>query len=652
MDAKKTGGLILFLLLLLVGVLIASNYLGGYTALRYSSVDISLLKWDTFHSVISTFSGNPQYKKLVFMAWIGFSVPLIFFAIFMLIVVIGIMPKKVIYGDARLATDMDLSKSGFFPDKKSPYKHPPILIGKMFKGRYKKQFIYFAGQQFLILYAPTRSGKGVGIVIPNCVNYPGSMVILDIKLENWFLSAGFRQKELGQECFLFAPAGYAETIDQAIKGQIRSHRWNPLDCVSRSDLLRETDLAKIAAILIPASDDPIWSDSARNLFVGLGLYLLDKERFHLEQKAKGHNVPDVLVSISAILKTSVPDGGKDLAAWMGQEIENRSWISDKTKSFFFKFMSAPDRTRGSIETNFSSPLSIFSNPITAEATNFSDFDIRDIRKKPMSIYLGLTPDALITHEKIVNLFFSLLVNENCRELPEHNPDLKYQCLILLDEFTSMGKSEVIERAVGFTAGYNLRFMFILQNEGQGQKSDMYGQEGWTTFTENSAVVLYYPPKSKNALAKKISEEIGVRDMKISKRSISSGGGKGGSSRTRNDDVIERPVLLPEEIMSLRDKKNKARNIAIREIITSEFSRPFIANKIIWFEEPEFKRRVDIARNNHVDIPNLFTQEVMDEIAKIAEIYLPKAGGKKVMVAGGNVITNPDLDNHDKTDVSE
>lgn len=140
-------------------------------------------------------------------------------------------------------------------------------------------------------------------------------------------------------------------------------------------------------------------------------------------------------------------------------------------------------------------------------------------------------------------------------------------------------------------------------------------------------------------------------MKISKRSISSGGGKGGSSRTRNDDVIERPVLLPEEIVSLRDKKNKARNIAIREIITSEFSRPFIANKIIWFEEPEFKRRVDIARNNHVDIPNLFTQEVMDEIAKLQKFISLKLE-EKVMVAGGNVITNPDLDNHDKTDVSE
>lgn len=82
------------------------------------------------------------------MAWFGFSVPLIFFAIFMLIVVIGIMPKKVIYGDARLATDMDLSKSGFFPDKKSPYKHPPILIGKMFKGRYKNNLFISPDNNF------------------------------------------------------------------------------------------------------------------------------------------------------------------------------------------------------------------------------------------------------------------------------------------------------------------------------------------------------------------------------------------------------------------------------------------------------------------------------------------------------------------------
>lgn len=78
------------------------------------------------------------------------------------------------------------------------------------------------------------------IVIPNCVNYPDSMVVLDIKLENWFMSAGYRTTQLKQECYLFAPAGYADNQAEALKGNIKSHRWNPLDCVGRSDLQRES----------------------------------------------------------------------------------------------------------------------------------------------------------------------------------------------------------------------------------------------------------------------------------------------------------------------------------------------------------------------------------------------------------------------------
>lgn len=81
----------------------------------------------------------------------------------------------------------------------------------------------------------------------------------------------------------------------------------------------------------------------------------------------------------------------------------------------------------------------------------------------------------------------------------------------------MGKSEFIEKSVAFTAGYNIRWAFILQNEGQDKKDDMYGEHGWGTFVENSAVVLYYHPKAKNELTKKISEEIGVMDMKVTKK---------------------------------------------------------------------------------------------------------------------------------------
>lgn len=158
-------------------------------------------------------------------------------------------------------------------------------------------------------------------------------------------------------------------------------------------------------------------------------------------------MPDVLVSMSAIMKLSVPESGQKLSAWMGTEIDQKEYLSDETKSLFREFMAAPEKTQGSIITNFSSPLSIFKNPITAAATDASDFDVRMVRKKPMSIYLGLTPDALITHSRLVNLFFSMLVNENTKELPEQNPELKYQCLILLDEFTSMGKSKLLKKVL-------------------------------------------------------------------------------------------------------------------------------------------------------------------------------------------------------------
>jgi len=649
---NKTAKLIIFMIVVLILALIGGVISGGYAALRYSGLGIEYLKWNTFYEVITTFKGQEQHKNLVLATTAGFVAPLVMYLFFVIMMIVGLMPKKVIYGNARLATDIDLAKSTFFPtdterQKSKVYSYPPILIGKQFKGRYKGKYIYFHGQQFLILYAPTRSGKGVGIVIPNCVNYPGSMVVLDIKLENWFLSAGYRRDVLGQECFLFAPAGYADNQEEAKKGNIKSHRWNPMDCISRSDIQRKGDLDKIAAMLIPASDDPIWSDSARKLLVGLALYLLDKERYHLIQRKNGvTGVPDVLVSLSAIMKLSVPLSGQKLSTWMGQEIEQKDFLSEETKHLFREFMAAPEKTQGSIITNFSSPLSIFSNPITAAATDYSDFDVRLVRKKPMSIYLGLTPDALITHSKLVNLFFSMFVNENTRELPEQNPELKYQCLVLLDEFTSMGKSEIIEKGVGFTAGFNIRFMFILQNEGQGQKDDMYGVHGWTTFVENSAVVLYYPPKAKNELTKKISEEIGVMDMKITKKSDSSGGGKGGKSRSRNFEVIERPVLLPEEITALRDIKNETKNMAIREIVVSEYTRPFVANKIIWFEEEVFKERVDIAKNNPVLIPVLFDESMRNKIQEQAKIYSDDDGFLS------NVMNKPDLENHDTEDVSE
>jgi type IV secretion system protein VirD4 len=499
----------------------------------------------------------------------------------------------------------------------------------MFKGRFKNKYIYYHGQQFLILYAPTRSGKGVGIVIPNCVNYPESIVVLDIKLENFFLSAGYRQAQ-GHECFLFSPDGFADSQAAAQRGEIKSHRFNPLDYVSRSPLQRESDLKKIAAIFYPTTggENDTWNESAGSLWIGIALYLLDMEQ----------QDPTTKVAVSQIIKTSIPASGDPLEKWMELTLKAKSdQLGEDTKQYFRKFMSAADRTRASILVNFSNGVAVFSNPITAAATDASDFDLRDLRKKKMSVYLGLSPNSLATHAKIVNLFFSLLVNENTKELPENNPALKYQCLLILDEFTSMGRVEIIQKAVGFTAGYNIRFMFILQNKGQLEADNMYGREGAETFIENTGVELYYPPKSINNTAKAISEKIGVRDEKVTSTSRSSQMGR--TSHSKSVSLQSRAALLPEEIVSLRDHKNKTRNMAVREIVISDYCRPFIANKIIYFEEETFMERVKFARESPIDIPFLFNEQERASFACDSNML-------------GSVMGQPNLDTHDTTDHSD
>ncbi|WP_279573811.1 type IV secretory system conjugative DNA transfer family protein [Volucribacter amazonae] len=129
--------------------------------------------------------------------------------ILLAIILFKLKSKEELYGSANFATDFDIKKAGLLPTKaqRQKLKYPSILIGK-----YKKKFLHFSGQQFLYLGAPTRSGKGVGIVIPNLLNYADSVVCVDIKFENFLFTAGFREK-CGQKVFLFSPDGFAESED-------------------------------------------------------------------------------------------------------------------------------------------------------------------------------------------------------------------------------------------------------------------------------------------------------------------------------------------------------------------------------------------------------------------------------------------------------
>jgi len=139
-------------------------------------------------------------------------------------------------------------------------------------------------------------------------------------------------------------------------------------------------------------------------------------------------------------------------------------LSNACRDSLYRFVSSGETALKGIMATFAATLTPFSNAVIDKATSADDFDLRDIRKKKMTIYLNIPAGEILQASFIINLFFSQLINENVKELPEQNPDLKYQCLMLLDEFTAMGKVAIIAKGVGYMAGYNMRLAIIIQDK--------------------------------------------------------------------------------------------------------------------------------------------------------------------------------------------
>lgn len=458
--------------------------------------------------------------------------------------------KKALFGSARFATARDIARAGLFGDK-------GIIVGKR-----DGKFLIFGGQQHVIISAPTRSGKGVGIVIPNLLNWSDSTVVLDIKQENWDKTSGFRRKH-GQECYLFNP----------VATDYRTHRYNPLAYISEDANFRIDDTQKIGNMLFPdqPGTDPIWTATPRSLFLGIVLYLIE--------------TPGKLVTIGQVLRESLADG--DGAAYFAQIINDRvdgkggKPLSGPCVRGLNSYVSiAADTTRAGIMTGFRSRLELWMNPLVDAATSANDFDLRLVREKRMSIYIGVTPDNLDRMAPLINLFFQQLIDLNTRQLPEQNRNIKYACLLLMDEFTAIGKIPVLAKGISYLAGYWLRMLPIIQSPAQ--LVEVYGKEAAQTFTTNHALQIIFPPKaSETDTARDISEWLGYETVK----GYSQSKAKGMFARkTPNETASDqkRALLLPQEITSLG--KDKA-------LIIMEDCPPILAKKVRYYEDANFKNRL-------------------------------------------------------------
>ena len=473
-------------------------------------------------------------------------------------------PRRALHGDARFASAAEVSRAGLTGHGDGPR----ILIG-----RHRGHFLSLPGQLSVMLSAPTRSGKGVGVVIPNLLNWPDSVVVLDIKGENYNVTAGWRAAH-GQSVYAFSP------FDE----DTRSHRWNPLTAVRSSVLHRVGDLLTIGQVFFPndgsgTSSEAFFNDQARNLFLGLGLVLLES--------------PQLPRTIGEMLRQSSGKGRslKDhLAALIAQRRDDGKPLTDECVDALQRLLSNSENTLSSIVATFNAPLTIFADAVVDAATSADDFRLQDVRRRRLSIYVRIPPNRLASARPLLNLFFSQLVSLNTQALPAHaasarvhdhqDATLELQCLLVNDEFTAMGRVGVISSAAAFLAGYNLRLLTVVQ--AMSQLDAVYGDKEARTFATNHGLQILYAPREQRD-ADEYSAMLGHFTERATSRGRSrSFSGHGSNTVSRNESEQRRALLLPQEFKELGSE---------RLVVIFENCKPILGEKIRYHRDMAFTPRL-------------------------------------------------------------
>lgn len=525
------GGAIRFLIGVPLGLLVALAIASmiGWLVLGLPVASYDPLKMPQF---IYYYRGDPRVVK----AMAGGLVAGILILLGLIYAVL--MRSAPLHGAARFASERELKRHGFRSSS-------GIVVGR--KG---SRFLTFGGSEHVLVEAPTRSGKGTGIVIPNLLTWQGSVVVLDVKRENYDASAGFR-KHYGQAVYLFNPTDR----------EGRTARYNPLAFIDRDDpddVIIE--LQKIATMLFvtPERGEAFWANGARTGFAGVGAWLAETS--------------DEPLTMGAIYR-HLTEG--DARSFFKKELAKPElYLSAPCRTALADFAGGSDNSFADIKKTITSVLGLWLNPLVDAATAASDFDLRDLRKRPISIYLGVSPDELDRIAPLYNLLLQQLIDLNVRELPDENTQVPV--LVILDEFARLGRASVLASAFSYVAGYGIRLLPVIQS--RSQLRGVYGEHIADEIVANCGVEVAFTPKELR-VANELSERIGYVGQESITKSLTIHGLL--ANRSKSISEQRRALMLPQELMQFP---------ANRLILLRGGIPPIIGTKIAYFKNRFFKRR--------------------------------------------------------------
>ncbi|MDP9930622.1 type IV secretory system conjugative DNA transfer family protein [Variovorax paradoxus] len=559
---------VLFALVILLGVLAGGWFLSNYLVLLILDLRNAPLTWNTWWQYIQA-TDLPQYApyatKIKLSGAIGFGVPLLGWAA--LLIPLFRAKAESLHGDASFAELSDLKKAGLL--KQTPQS---ILIGK-----YKGQYLWLGGAQHVITVSPTRSGKTTSIAIPVLLSYLHSMVVLDLKGELRKATSGWRAAQ-GHTIYVWAP----------YDDQGKTHRFNAFTLLVGMDAgKRIGEIQTIAAILYPdePGKDPFWTSQSRAAFTAFASYMFEvwDHWGRILVRAQDPNTDENFPSLERILRLSSGTDGRGTLAMLKEIVDNpqeSSFVSVQTRTVFGNLAGLAEQTFSSVIATMQAPLQQFLSPVLAAATNATDFDITAIRKHPTTLYVDIPTNKLDESGKLLNIFFSSVIGNNLTKQLGDEPDLKYQMLMLMDEFTAMGRVDVWAKRISISASYGVRDLCIVQSRAQLRSA--YGDNDAQNFITNHGAQIVFAPREQSDAAE-YSEMLGYKTIRKEHRSTSRGGGSNQVSTNYTEE--RRALFLPQEIKELP---------ADEELIFYEGCKPIRAHKNWFFKDKVFKERASMA----------------------------------------------------------
>jgi type IV secretion system protein VirD4 len=468
------------------------------------------------------------------------------------------------YGSARWAFERDIRRAGLFDD------------AGVFLGKFGPSYLRHDGPEHVMAFAPTRSGKGVGLVVPTLLGWTGSAVIHDIKGENWQLTAGWRARF--SHCLLFNPT------------DARSARYNPLLEVRRgADEVR--DAQNIADILV----DPEgaldrrnhWEKTSHSLLVGAILHILyadpDKTLARVATFLSDPQRPFV-ATLRTMMTTNhlgTPEAPQvhPVVASAARELLNKS-----------------ENERSGVLSTAMSFLGLYRDPTVAAVTAASDWRIADLveGKHPVSLYLVVPPSDISRTKPLIRL----VLNQIGRRLTEHlhseNKPGRHRLLMMLDEFPALGRLDFFETSLAFLAGYGVRAFLIAQSLNQIEKA--YGEHN--SILDNCHVRVAFATNDERT-AKRISDALGTATEQRSMRNYAGHRLAPWLAHVMvSRQETARALLTPGEVMQLPPSD---------ELVLVAGHPPVRAKKLRYFEDRTFKIRIrpapSLQGDGYPDLPS-------------------------------------------------